>query len=72
MRTQNEPRRIPVGKCPCCKHPIVYSTDPRVKWNFSLVVAPPDFGGKLIMCAKCKQMLAMVEEVRVCRPVPSA
>ena len=63
-------KRIPVGKCPSCNHPLIYSSEPSSKWRLVLKIAEDDFQGHTVMCAKCKQMIAIIEfPVRLPEPI---
>ena len=64
-------RRIPIGKCPSCNHPIIYSSRPSSKWEMILQIADDDFPGRTVICAKCKKMLAIVE-IPIAVPEPTA
>lgn len=54
-------RRIPIGKCPSCNHPIIYSSEPKSKWGLVLKIADDDFHGRTVICAKCKKMIAIID-----------
>lgn len=54
--------RIPIGKCPCCKHSIVYSDNPKNKNKVIIRIADDNYSGNTILCAKCKTMLSIIEE----------
>ncbi len=57
--------RIPIARCPSCRHSLLYSRDPRKKKDVTVRVAEPDFDGKTMLCAKCKTMLAVIEKPAV-------
>lgn len=57
--------RIPIARCPSCRHSLLYARDPRKKKDVTVRVAEPDFDGKTMLCAKCKTMLAVIEKPAV-------
>ena len=54
---QKNQSRIPIARCPSCRHSLLYSTDPRKKKDVTVRVAEPDFDGKT--------MLAVIEKPAV-------
>ena len=60
-------RRFPVGKCPSCKHPLIYSNQPSTKWGLELKIADDNFQGRAVLCAKCKKMIAIIDHPTVVR-----
>jgi uncharacterized protein with PIN domain len=57
--------RIPIARCPSCRHSLLYARDPRKKKDITVRIAEPDFDGKTMLCAKCKTMLAVIEKPAV-------
>lgn len=51
--------RFPVGKCPKCKHSVIYSNNPKDKNNISITFADDNSVGIMILCSKCKTMLKL-------------
>ena len=49
--------RIPIARCPSCRHSLLYARDPRKKKDVTVRVAEPDFDGKT--------MLAVIEKPAV-------
>ena len=43
----------------------LYSDDPREKKNVTVGVAEPDYHGAMMLCGKCKTMLAVIEKPKV-------
>lgn len=54
-------RFVPVAKCPSCHYSVIYSGDPKAGRSLILKIAEDDFQGRMVLCAKCKTMLAIVE-----------
>ena len=54
-------RLIPIGRCPSCHYSVIYSSDPKAGRSLILKIAEDDFPGRMVLCAKCKTMLAIVE-----------
>ena len=54
-------RLIPIGRCPSCHYSVIYSSDPKAGRSLILKIAEDDFLGRMVLCAKCKTMLAIVE-----------
>ena len=50
-------KKIPIARCPECNHSIVYSSKGTDKNTVDIQIAPHDYGGRTILCAKCKSML---------------
>ena len=57
--------RIPIARCPSCRHSLLYARDPRKKKDITVRIAEPDFDGKTMLCSKCKTMLAVIEKPAV-------
>ena len=62
-------RRIPVGDCPNCGRPVVYSDNGADKKYISVICVNEDYAGPTQMCAKCKAMVAVIENRQFCIPV---
>ena len=62
-------RRIPVGDCPNCGRPVVYSDNGADKKYMSVICVNDDYKGPVQMCAKCKTMVAVIENRRFGIPV---
>ena len=62
-------RRIPVGDCPNCGRPVVYSDNGADKKYISVTSVNDDYKGHTQMCAKCKTMVAVIENRRIGIPV---
>lgn len=54
-------RFVPVGRCPSCHYSVIYSANPKAGRSLMLKIAEDDFPGRMVLCAKCKKMLAIVE-----------
>ena len=54
-------RRIPVGDCPNCGRPVVYSDNGSDKKYISVICVDDDYVGHTQICAKCKTMVAVIE-----------
>ena len=54
-------RLIPIGRCPSCHYSVIYSSDPKAGRSLILKIADDNFPGRMVLCAKCKTMLAIVE-----------
>ena len=59
--------RIPIARCPSCRHSLLYARDPRKKKDITVRIAEPDFDGKTMLCSKCKTMLAVIETIENAR-----
>ena len=66
---KNNRRRIPVGDCPNCGRPVVYSDNGADKKYMSVICVNDDYKGPVQMCAKCKTMVAVIENRRFGIPV---
>ena len=62
-------RRIPVGDCPNCGRPVVFSLNGADKKYISVICADEDYEGPTQMCAKCKTMVAVIVNRRFEIPV---
>ena len=54
-------RRTPIGKCPNCGSTIVYSDKGTDKKYISVICAGDDYKGTTYLCAKCKTMVAIID-----------
>ena len=61
--------KIPVGNCPKCGRPVVYSDSGADKKYISVISADDDYKGHTQMCAKCKTMVAVIDNRRLSIPV---
>ena len=55
-------RKIPVGFCPTCNRPIIYSSNGKDKNAIIVSRADNDYTGRTYLCAKCKTMVAISEK----------
>ena len=55
-------RKIPVGFCPTCNRPIIYSSNGKDKNEIIVSRADDDYIGRTYLCAKCKTMVAISEK----------
>lgn len=55
-------RKIPVGFCPTCNRPIIYSSNGKDKNAIIVSRADDDYIGRTYLCAKCKTMVAISEK----------
>ena len=55
-------RKIPVGFCPTCSRPIIYSSNGKDKNEIIVSRADDDYIGRTYLCAKCKTMVAVTEK----------
>ena len=62
-------RLIPIGRCPSCHYSVIYSSDPKAGRSLILKIADDNFPGRMVLCAKCKTMLAIVEKQKVAKEV---
>ena len=62
-------RRIPVGDCPNCGRPVVYSDSGADKKYISVIAVNDDYKGPAQKCARCKTMVAVTENRRIGIPV---
>ena len=53
-------RKIPIGFCPTCNRPIIYSSNGKDKNNIIVSRADDDYKGQTYLCAKCKTMVAVI------------
>ena len=49
--------KIPIARCPKCNRSIVYSANGTDKNAVDIQIAPYNYVGMTILCAKCKSML---------------
>ena len=62
-------RRIPVGDCPNCGRPVVFSLNGADKKYISVICVDEDYEGPTQMCAKCKTMVAVIVNRQFAIPV---
>lgn len=62
-------RRIPIGDCPNCGRPVVYSDNGADKKYISVICVDDDYVGHTQMCAKCKTMIAVIENRHIGIPI---
>ncbi len=62
-------RRIPIGDCPNCGRPVVYSDSGADKKYISVICVDDDYVGHTQICAKCKTMVAVIENRQFGIPV---
>ena len=55
-------RKIPIGFCPTCNRPIIYSSNGKDKNAIIVSRADDDYKGRTYLCAKCKTMVAISEK----------
>ena len=55
-------RKIPIGRCPTCNRPIIYSSNGKDKNAIIVSRADDDYKGRTYLCAKCKTMVAISEK----------
>ena len=55
-------RKIPIGRCPTCNRPIIYSSNGKDKNAIIVSCADDDYKGRTYLCAKCKTMVAISEK----------
>ena len=53
--------KIPVGNCPKCDAPIIYSNHGADKKYIDVVCVDDDYDGRTYMCYKCKSMVAVID-----------
>ena len=58
-------RRIPVGRCPNCGSTVVYSDAGTDKKYISVIYADDDYKGTTYLCAKCKTMIAIIDNRKI-------
>lgn len=51
----------PIAHCPNCHRTVLYSADPKDKKNVKVYIAEADYHGTMMLCGKCKSMLAIIE-----------
>lgn len=59
---KNANRKIPIGFCPTCNRPIIYSSNGKDKNAIIVSRADDDYIGRTYLCAKCKTMVAISEK----------
>ncbi len=60
-------KRIPIARCPNldCGRTLLYSDDPKDKYRIITKVAEDDYRGKVMLCSKCKTLVAITEKPKV-------
>ena len=53
--------KIPVGFCPKCNSPAIYSNHGADKKYITVICVDEDYDGRTYMCHKCKSMLAVID-----------
>lgn len=64
-------RKIPVGFCPTCSRPIIYSSNGKDKNAIIVFRADDDYIGRTYLCAKCKTMVVISEKHSQGVPFPA-
>jgi hypothetical protein len=59
--------RIPIARCPVpeCGRTLLYSCDPKDKYNIETKIADESYLSKTMMCSKCKTFVAIIEKPKV-------
>ena len=62
-------KRIPIARCPNsdCGRTLLFSSDPKDKFNITTKVVTDDYKGKNMICSKCKTLVAIIEKPKVAR-----
>ena len=60
----------PIGRCPKCRHSILYSHNPKDKINVIITIADDNSEDNMVMCAKCKTMLNVKNKILKSKIVP--
>ena len=57
-------KRIPIARCPNsdCGRTLLFSSDPKDKYNITTKVVTDDYKGKNMICSRCKTLVAIIEK----------
>ena len=60
-------KRIPIARCPNsdCGRTLLFSSDPKDKYNITTKVVTDDYKGKNMICSRCKTLVAIIEKPKV-------
>ena len=54
--------KIPVGWCPKCESPVIYSKHGADKKYITVICVDEDYDGRTYMCHKCKSMVTVIDQ----------
>jgi hypothetical protein len=60
-------RHIPIARCPNsdCGRTLLFSSDPKDKYNITTKIVTDDYKGKNMICSRCKTLVAIIEKPKV-------
>ena len=60
-------KRIPIARCPNsdCGRTLLFSSDPKDKYNITTKIVTDDYKGKNMICSRCKTLVAIIEKPKV-------
>ena len=58
-------KRIPIARCPNsdCGRTLLFSSDPKDKYNITTNVVTDDYKGKNMICSRCKTLVAIKQRI---------
>ena len=62
-------KRIPIARCPNsnCGRTLLFSSDPKDKFNITTKVVTEEYKGKNMICSRCKTLVAIIEKPKATR-----
>lgn len=60
-------KRILIARCPNsgCGRTLLFSSDPKDKFNITTKVVTDDYKGKNMICSRCKTLVAIIEKPKL-------
>ena len=64
---ETKTKRIPIARCPNsdCGRTLLFSSDPKDKYNITTKIVTDDYKGKNMICSRCKTLVAIIEKPKV-------
>ena len=69
VKVNGKVKRIPIARCPNsdCGRTLLFSSDPKDKFNITTKVVTEEYKGKNMICSRCKTLVAIIEKPKVAR-----
>ena len=69
VKVNGKVKRIPIARCPNsdCGRTLLFSSDPKDKYNIITKVVTDDYKGKNMICSRCKTLVAIIEKPKSTR-----
>lgn len=69
VKVNGKVKRIPIARCPNsdCGRTLLFSSDPKDKFNITTKVVTEEYKGKNMICSRCKTLVAIIEKPKAAR-----